>query len=144
MDIIIGLIYEFKKKTQRNESENQADCRYHYFVAALINENGLQGHMLTSTSVRYKHNESLQKEHFAPQFADGQKCQLKFKNSKFLKIPLIKLTPNELINACLHIKPFGRLTADALSLIESKKTSDQAMTWQDYLLNYQPFEKGAS
>lgn len=143
MSITIGSVYEFKKKTTRKQSENPEDWRYHYFVATKIDEYGLQGHMLTSTPVRYKYNESLEEKHFAPRFANGQKCELGFKNSQFLKIPLIKLVPNELQDSGLHIKPVGQLTAEALALIESKKSTDQAMTWQEYLLEYRPYEKKA-
>lgn len=142
IEIIIDLIYEFKRKVQRNESENQSDWRYHYFVATRIDENCLQGHMLTSTKVQYEHNENLERKHFKQFFPDGQECKVKFKNSQFLAIPLIKLTAEELIDASLHVKPVGQLTIEALELIDSKKLIEKAMTWQDYLLNYQPFEKG--
>lgn len=141
MDVSIGLIYEFHKKTWPKNSKDPADWRYHYFVATVMDASELQGHMLTSTLVQYENNESLEEKHFKPFFADGQECELKFKNSQFLKIPLIKLTATELMNAGLHIKPVGQLTTEGLELIKSKKSTEQAMTWQEYLLKYRPFKK---
>jgi hypothetical protein len=97
--------------------------------------------MLTSTKVHYEHNEKLEEKHFEPTFGNGEQCEVRFKNSQFLIIPLIKLAAAELENSGLHIEPVGMLTPMGLAFIEEKKSQDEAVTWPEYCRKYHHFDQ---
>ncbi|WP_125932427.1 hypothetical protein [Hymenobacter glacialis] len=134
----IGAVYEFtpKVKVFAKKGVPKHLEHYHYFIATKLTESGLEGHMLTSTLKHYDYNKSLREEDFEQHFEDGEECIVKYKNSRFLTIPLIKLSIDEVLSASYVVNKVGRLTKCGLEFVIQNKAQDQAMTWYDYLKKY--------